>query len=751
MLNYDFTVLQYNEFECLTRDLLQAEFGSFIESFKDGRDNGIDLRFGRIKGSQAIVQVKRYTNWTDLKKHLEKEIPKVQKLDPNRYILSTSVGLTPGNKETIIQLFAPYIKCSEDILGRDDLNNLVGKHKEIEKQYYKLWLASTDVLNEIIHKDVVNWSGFELETIKRQISSYVQNDSFRKAYEILKEHRYVIISGIPGIGKTTLARMLSYQILADGYEEFICITDNLNDAAKLFQKGKKQIFYFDDFLGSNTFEIHEKGFDKNLTIFIDAVQNEKDKLFILTTREYILSEAKCRLEKFQSRNLEIAKCTVDIGSYTKYIRAKILYNHIADANLPAQYIEELLRDRKYLNLIDHQYFNPRVIETYIDCKLWEKYPPGKFMQQFEEFFNKPTMVWQKAFENLDTKARYALLVLGTMGKSVYLENWHDAFKYFCRETHGDLGLTCDEFEWKRILKVLEDCFIRTEKSYGHTIIFHYNPSILGFIVSYLSDCPELQKLLIKNSCYTEQLCSIFRDSPISYFRNDAYVIINENLYQVVVDKFTDMMQGCPKSCRLSYCNGELYGQRGYDEILFFLKFSDSYPIINKRWNLLEKFIIPEEFTCQTTPFSYRAELLSKLNWDKIDADLNAIIDRMEDEPKSIAGHRDYLRMLESMNMTERLESKYLINRIEDDINYELENNIAEEPDINEISDLIDEIQEIVPSYRFLTDFSYCIKELRYMLIDTNDDHVTDLDRDFHYLRPDNDKRIDEMMTSLRFF
>ena len=81
----------------------------------------------------------------------------------------------------------------------------------------------------------------------------------------------------------------------------------------------------------------------------------------------------------------------------------------------------------------------------------------------------------------------------------------------------------------------------------------------------------------------------------------------------------------------------------------------------------------------------------------------------------------------------------------------MENNIAEEPDINEISDLIDEIQEIVPSDRFLTDFSYCIKELRYMLIDTNDDHVTDLDRDFHYLRPDNDKRIDEMMTSLRFF
>ena len=53
MITYDFKVLQYNEFECLTRDLLQEEFGIFIESFKDGRDNGIDLRFGKIKIGRA--------------------------------------------------------------------------------------------------------------------------------------------------------------------------------------------------------------------------------------------------------------------------------------------------------------------------------------------------------------------------------------------------------------------------------------------------------------------------------------------------------------------------------------------------------------------------------------------------------------------------------------------------------------------------------------------------------------------------
>ena len=49
MYNYDFEILQYNEFENLTRDLLQAEFGIYIESFKDGKDGGIDFRFGMTK------------------------------------------------------------------------------------------------------------------------------------------------------------------------------------------------------------------------------------------------------------------------------------------------------------------------------------------------------------------------------------------------------------------------------------------------------------------------------------------------------------------------------------------------------------------------------------------------------------------------------------------------------------------------------------------------------------------------------
>ncbi len=60
MNNYNFETLSGNEFEILTRDLLQEEFGFALESFKSGRDNGIDLRYASGDNNSLIVQCKHY-------------------------------------------------------------------------------------------------------------------------------------------------------------------------------------------------------------------------------------------------------------------------------------------------------------------------------------------------------------------------------------------------------------------------------------------------------------------------------------------------------------------------------------------------------------------------------------------------------------------------------------------------------------------------------------------------------------------
>ena len=100
---------------------------------------------------------------------------------------------------------------------------MCGKYPDIEKGFPKLWLTSTAVLDRIVNASVVNQSTFEWSQIQEEIETYVVNDSLNKATHILKENGYVIISGIPGIGKTTLARFLVYSTLGNDNEYELCI------------------------------------------------------------------------------------------------------------------------------------------------------------------------------------------------------------------------------------------------------------------------------------------------------------------------------------------------------------------------------------------------------------------------------------------------------------------------------------------------------------------------------------------------
>ena len=126
---YDFQTLSPKDFEELTRDLLQKELNITLESFKNGKDQGIDLRYANNADNEIIVQCKHYKNskFSNLIKSLKEEVNKIQKLNPSRYIVATSLALSPKNKDRILSTCSPYITSTSDVLGLDDLNNLIQK------------------------------------------------------------------------------------------------------------------------------------------------------------------------------------------------------------------------------------------------------------------------------------------------------------------------------------------------------------------------------------------------------------------------------------------------------------------------------------------------------------------------------------------------------------------------------------------------------------------------------------------------
>lgn len=546
MPNYDFLNLSSIDFEDLSRDLLQKELPITLESFTIGRDTGIDLRYAGTSGKDLIVQCKRYKDFTLLKNNLRKEVEKVNKLRPRRYILTTSVGLTPNQKDTIKQLFDPYIHSTQDIYGKDDLNNLLGIFQEIEKQHFKLWLSSTNVLEKILHSRVFNQSNFEKEQIEETLKVYVSNESFGEAWKILKEKKYVIISGIPGIGKSTLARVLVCNLLAQNFEEFVFLADSINDGFENFREDKKQVFFFDDFLGSNFLKSQlSRNEEKSIVNFIKKVSKAKDKMLILTTREYILKQAKQQYDVFNDSSLDFAKCVVDISQYTRIVKAQIFYNHLYFSNIKKEHIDYILDSEVYKKIVNHPNYSPRIIQTITNFDYSGTRGEKEFEEKIVEFLNYPESLWKHVYESqISDLSKIVLVNLMSAGTPILLDDLRELVQNFVEAHPTKYKVACDEINFMRSISELENTFIVTQKDDADQIAIRYhNPSVQDFLVNYFSNLTNIIEDVLKCVLYFNQFFEVFsvveehfeKKAGIT-IKTKGKIILNNSQKNILIEK-----------------------------------------------------------------------------------------------------------------------------------------------------------------------------------------------------------------------
>lgn len=566
MSNYTFSSINDKEFELLVLDLLNAKFKLGLQAFKVGSDQGIDLRHSSAENdNQIIVQAKHYvgSGYTKLKSvFVNEELKKIKGLNPQQYIIATSVALSAKQKDELKELLAPFIISSNDIIGQDDLNTYLREFEEIEQKQFKLWFSSVSILNAILKNAIEGRTRAYLEKIKSKIGLYVVTNNLDKANELLDKEKLLLITGQPGLGKTTLADAILLERARKGYQIYKVI--NISEAEDVISPNNdtKQLFYFDDFLGETYYEILTGGqTETQITQFVDRIRNTPNKYLMLTSRTVILNQADDKSEKISRSQLLNRQYEIQLSDYTKFEKAEILYNHLYVYKVREGLFKSIIQDKFYKTIINHKNYTPRTIESLTDPTKINDLSPSEYREFITVSLNNPKEIWNRSFRNQISYFDQLLLITlftfrGKVSEMPLIVAYESRLHYE-KINHNQI-IKANQFS--QSAKILLNGFItctlinaeKSEREYSFI-----NPSLTDFFKGYVQDSFQERKAIVSSIVYVEQLnhfdpehSNIPFDTDLQFIVKD--MIVNDRLDSL--DKYKSFrMEGLILQTLTKYC------------------------------------------------------------------------------------------------------------------------------------------------------------------------------------------------------
>lgn len=385
------------------------------------------------------------------------------------------------------------------------------------KVYSKLLVPNLQLvehaLDEIINRKYYSKTASFLREIQKEHKLHHNTQMLKHCIDVLERNKIIILTGNPGVGKTTTAKMIVNYFINQKVKNVLFLTDtDFVEIEGLYQDN--QIIVVDDFWGQNFSPEHRDGSRlRNFNRIINDFKESENRYLVLTSREYIIQDVLSHAEHETKEILVTDRFIVNLDGFSHDDKARIFLNHLLYYDFEKAFFNKLEYSDILENIIEHSNYSPRHIEYFIKQFLYfDDKSSYNFYALFLKYLDKPTEYWNKNFEKLNGTSKLILLILLISSDPMELSDLEKIFNATQEKARISLNENIEPLAFNKELRILENFYLISEREeYTNRVFLRFqSPGIKDFLLEYLrTDGQAWIKPLLENALFFNQLNFVF--------------------------------------------------------------------------------------------------------------------------------------------------------------------------------------------------------------------------------------------------
>ncbi|WP_051173807.1 hypothetical protein [Amycolatopsis orientalis] len=341
--------LGWRAFQDMGQVVLREVLGQELEVYSDTNDIGQDGAFagratpvpaGHLRGIHgAVVAQMKHTSragahlaLSDLADELSKVERLVERGLCDSYIVLTNFQVTGKVAADVKEQLRDRGVGRVVVLGAEWLSQTIRESPRLRALVPRVYGLGD--LGQILDNRIYDQTRAVLDSLQDDLATFVVTDGYRAAIDALDAHGFVLLLGEPGAGKTVTAATIA----AAASDQWGLRVAQIDHPAQMrhWNPEEPQLLWADDAFGAmNLDRSLMDPWNRTLSLVRAIVRNRSR--VILTSRDYIWRAARRLLKETAFPFLAEDRVTIDVTTFSRLEKEKILYAHLRAGRQPAEF------------------------------------------------------------------------------------------------------------------------------------------------------------------------------------------------------------------------------------------------------------------------------------------------------------------------------------------------------------------------------------------------------------------------------